>query len=244
MDFHTQQHDNVVQQVFHSIAEKLAILNGKQSEKLGQLISRKYQKMKVLVLYLSSNDQSQKKVISCLCYWLFEWSHDTIMRNMPAKFVKDKLEFELLWKWFKFRLKSSFQIGTCPKEEVFINENYSSSVVGKLVDKLSALPHSSSFGSNTSATVLAIDSANRDILRYGCFVQTVIEKLVANSMCAEIFIMIGIDKGDNIHIISDFLPSHLVKGAEVYTAFDPEEAFISCIVVRISKAGKIKAIIV
>ena len=236
VNFHVQQNDSVVQQVFHNIAEKLATLNGKLG-KCGQLISRKYQKMKVLVLFLSSQYHDHRKVISCLHSSLFQWNRDTIMRKTAGKPRKAPQELSLLWKWLKNRLKSGFQMDLCPVEEVFINEKYSTEVTGKLLDKLSVHPQCTSFSSNTSTTVLAINSANRDVVKYDCFVRRLVELLTETSMSKKIYFIIGLDKGDNISSVRDIIPSHLVEEADVYTAFDPEEMYISCILVYVKKGG-------
>lgn len=242
VNFHTKQNDtqndSVVKEVFHNIADKLFALNGKLSGtgKCGQLMSRKYQMMKVLVLYLSSKSHNHRKVITCLHHSsLFQWSRDTAMRNMADKPQKSQQEFSLLWKWMKNRVKSGFQIDSCPVEEVFINEKYSTEVVGKLVDKLTIHPQCTSFSSNTSTAVLAINSANRDVVRYDCFVRRAVERLVETTMCRNIYFIISLHKGDNISSVRDLLPLHLMDDADVYTAFDPEETRVSCILLYVKK---------
>ena len=242
MNYHTEQddtqNDSLVKQVFHNIAEKLMTLNGKLSGtgKCGQLMSRKYQMMKVLVLYLSTEFQNHQRVVSCLRgNSLFMWSRDTTMRDRIGTPQKTQQEVSLLWKWLKTRLKSGFQIDSCPVEEVFINEKHCTEVVGKLVDKLSVHPRCSSFSSNTSTTVLAINSANRDVVRYDCFVRRVVERLAETSMCKNMYFIVGLHKGDNINSVRDLLPLHLIDDAEVYTAFDPEESSVSCILLYVKK---------
>ena len=235
LNFHSQDSNNVTQQVFHSLAEKLTIINSKQRKKVGQLISRKYQKTKILILYLSEGCSNHKNIIACLQNSLFECSHNTVLKGQKKT---NKLEFEKLWKWFRYNLKARFQIDTCPIEEVFLSDNYSSEVTAKLIDKLSAHKHCSSFsGSNTTTAVLAIDSANRDILKYECFVRKAIERFY-DYCCGEIFCIVSVEKGDNIRMIEDILPPHLVRRAKVYTAFNPEEYSVSCIVVHFHKGGK------
>ena len=159
------------------------------------------------------------------------------MRNMAGKPHKTQQEVSLLWKWLKNRVKSGFQIDSCPVEEVFISEKYSTEVVGKLVDKLTIHPQCVSFSSSTTTVVLAINSANRDVVRYDCFVRRAVERLLETSMCRNIYFIIGLHKGDNINSMRDLLPLHLMDDAEVYTAFDPEETHVSCILLYVKKEG-------
>ena len=240
LSFHSEQKDNINQQVFHSIAEKLETLNGKSSRKIGKLVSRKYQKMKFLVLYLSAQQPSHRNLISVLQDEnLFEWNRDTSVKNMFSHSRNSELECKKLWNWFKSKLTTNFQFDTCPAEEIFLNEKYSSDVSGNVIDKLSTLPYCSSLGSNTIFTVLAIDGANRDVVNFKAFVQRAIERFVKNSLSKEIFFLITIEKIDEIQTFTDILPARLVKDARVYSAFSPEEFCLSCIVVDVIKGGEL-----
>ena len=242
LEFHSEQNDNVNQQVFHSIAEKLAIMNGKSTKKIGQLVSRKYQKMKFLVLFLTPRLPDHGNLIMDLRsnINIFHCSRGTNFKNMYSQARDSETEWKRLWRWFKSKLTSKFQFDTCPVEETFLSEKNSSVVAEKIIHKLSSLQQCSSFGSNTALAVLVIDGANRDVVKFKSFVQTVIDRFVANSLSDEIFFLISIDKSDQIQVIDDIMPAHLVNDASVYSAFNPEKACLSCIVLYIKKGGKLK----
>ena len=239
LKFHGAQTDNALQEVFKRIEEIIGDINSKH-QSLGRLLSGKSKKMKILAIKFTAMQPAYKDVVAQLINPVFEWTSATSLRGTASKTEKVEEEYEALWKWLKSRIRTNFEIVICPERnatmpehEMLWSKKFASKIMEQLTSKLLNLKQLSPPSAATCTIVWTIDGANRDVLKYKAFVRKIIER--GESKPEEMFFIVSIEENDEIATIRDVVPSQLVRNARVYSAFNPENARITCFVIHIKQ---------
>lgn len=230
--------------IFFGIVDDLAEINKQRRRKVGWLMSQG--NMKVLIIYLSDKIPGHKYVISSVQMSLYKWDNYTSLRDISKKPSKTKEEFDKIWRWLMNKIRTNYKIDSYPDrqsrsvmEKILFNYEFSSMVTVDLINELSDLRERLHSTNDCSVSVLAIDGADRNVLKYQTLVGKAITTFTQDSCCKEMFFILSVEKPDDMLEVSDILPSQLVGSANVYTAFDPQKVRPSGIIIHTNLAGKL-----
>ena len=241
-DKENEKAKNVTKQYLQKVAEKL---NG--SHKTAFLKSRKFKDMAILVVPLTSSRPEHQSIISSLQSALFEWDNETSLRNALTKPHRREEELELLWRWFMGEIRTEFhsesypRIQTlCPIEKLLYDESCSSEVVKELTNNLSDLQQRLAFNSNAPVAIIAVNGVNRQFVKYKYFVRQLIKSMTEESDSNQLYFIVSVDQSDELEQAGEIRPDHLYGAAKMYSAFSPEDHCVSCLVVHITKTGRLE----
>lgn len=229
--------------MFHSMRDDLGELNRENTQRIAWILDRPT--FKILVIFLTDKVRGHKRLISRLRTSLFAWDEKLTHCISSKNKTKEKDEYEQLLKWLMSRLTFGYHSDIFPSrqsvfpvEKVLYAERYSASVATKLYSKLANFRQHVSFETIADLSVITIDGANREVLKYKPFVQKTVETFTNDSRCSEIFFIISVEDTDEINTVRDILPASVVPKSKVYTAYDPERVCPLCILIHINPKGK------
>ena len=240
-DKETEQTKDLTAQYLSKVADKLRGM----IHKTAFLTSSKSKNMTLLVVPLSCTVPEHHSIISSLTSPVYEWNHNkSIIQGVTLSHRKEE-ELELLWRWLIGQIRTDFHSESYPRlgsicaiEKLLYEDSCSSEVVKELTNNLSDLEQRSGFSSSAPVGIIAINGVNRQCVKYKYFVRQVIQSMTEELDSGHLYFIVSLDQSDDLIRAGEILPEHLSGDAKIYSAFNPQEVNISCLIVHIDKTGK------